>query len=164
MFSIRSRMLKKRLEKELQACKKTIQHKIILISEKDEFPVVLEVCLVDAQTPVMNANGILERIHDGRFIIEISEEYPWKKPVVRWLTQIFHPNIMPPEEGGYVCTKLLDTWSCSSSIAELINGIEILAANPNPDSPIASESCKKTAEYFKNYWKLKNEIYEAERH
>jgi len=80
--------------------------------------------------------------------MKITEEYPYEKPIVRWRTPIFHPNIMLPEDGGHVCTKLLDTWGFNSNLLAFIQGVESLLTNPNPLSPWGSKSCMAAAKYF----------------
>ena len=71
-----------------------------------------------------------------------------EKPIVKWQTPIFHPNIMPPEEGGYVCTKLLENWDFRSSLVSFIKGIESLLVNPNPANPFGNDRCTMAAAYF----------------
>jgi len=83
-----------------------------------------------------------------RMAVIISDEYPMEKPIVKWQTPIFHPNIMPPEDGGYVCTKLLENWDFSSNLMTFIKGIESLLANPNPKSPFGNDSCTRAAAHF----------------
>jgi ubiquitin-protein ligase len=80
--------------------------------------------------------------------MEISEDYPYQKPLVIWATPIFHPNIMVPEDGGFVCTKLLENWGFDSNLLLFIKGIEALLSNPNPTSPYGTESCTRAAELF----------------
>jgi ubiquitin-protein ligase len=80
--------------------------------------------------------------------ITITPDYPYEKPIVRWQTPIFHPNIMLPMDGGYVCTKLLDSWSFSSNLLGFIKGVESLLANPNPMNPYKSESCMMASARF----------------
>lgn len=55
---------------------------------------------------------------------------------------------MPPEEGGYVCTKLLEEWKFKSNLVTFIKGIETLLANPNPKNPFGTDTCTRAAEYF----------------
>ena len=80
--------------------------------------------------------------------MKITDEYPYEKPIVRWRTPLFHPNIMLPEDGGHVCTKLLDDWGFSSNLLSFIQGLESLLMNPNPNSPWGSKSCLAAAEHF----------------
>ena len=48
---------------------------------------------------------------DGTFKlkIEFTEEYPYKRPAVRFVSEMFHPNVFPD---GHVCLDILqDEWS-----------------------------------------------------
>ena len=58
---------------------------------------------------------------------------------------------MPPEDGGYVCTKLLDKWTFNSNLIAFIKGIEVLLASPNPKSPFENDTCTRAAEYFNKH-------------
>ena len=55
---------------------------------------------------------------------------------------------MDPDDGGYVCTKLLKDWSFNSNLFSFIKGLELLLSNPNPDDPYENDSCTRAAEYF----------------
>jgi ubiquitin-conjugating enzyme E2 C len=96
---------------------------------------------------VLVSGKVEDRTEHGMQII-ITPEYPYEKPIVRWQTPIFHPNIMLPRDGGYVCTKLLDSWNFSSNLLGFIKGVESLLANPNPMNPYKSESCMLASETF----------------
>jgi ubiquitin-conjugating enzyme E2 C len=93
-----------------------------------------------------NGAVVDELVH--KFMIIITENYPYEKPIVRWQTSIFHPNIMLPRDGGYVCTKLLDSWSFASNLLSFIKGVESLLAHPNPMNPYKTESCMLASEIF----------------
>ena len=68
--------------------------------------------------------------------------------IVLWQSEIFHPNLMLPEDGGSVCTKLLADWDFSNNLMGFIKGIEALLANPNPQSPWGTDSCTMAAQHF----------------
>jgi ubiquitin-protein ligase len=55
---------------------------------------------------------------------------------------------MPPGDGGYVCTKLLENWDFSSNLVTFIKGIESLLENPNPKNPFGNDTCTRAAAYF----------------
>lgn len=142
-------VLRSRLKNEIEACQKQIKHHIEISDPYlKAFPVVLELTLLRVPGPYLSEGKVLSRfIHQVQVII--TEDYPYEKPIVKWRTPIFHPNIMTPEDGGYVCTKLLEHWDFRSNITTFIKGIEILLANPNPSNPFGSDSCTRAAEYFK---------------
>ena len=83
-----------------------------------------------------------------RMSLLITEEYPVEKPIVKWRTPIFHPNIMPPEDGGYLCTRLLENWDFSSTLLAFIKGVEWLLMNPNPSNPFGCDACTRAAAHF----------------
>jgi hypothetical protein len=113
----------------------------------DQFPVEVEMSLVQIPGYELFRGQLRKRFHH-RFSMTITEDYPFRKPQVTWLTPIFHPNIMAPEDGGFLCNKLLDDWSFNSTLLMFIKGIEYLLLNPNPASPFGTESCTLAAEYF----------------
>lgn len=141
-------LLMKRLRNELKECRRTFRHKFIIKDKSfKKFPVEIMVTLVDCPGPIWN-DGKISTKYEHKLKIIITEEYPFQTPIVRWKSSIFHPNIMPPEDGGYICTKLIDGWNFHSNLVAFIEGIEILLANPNPDSPFETDTCTRAAEYF----------------
>ncbi len=141
-------ILKQRLEHEIAICRRKLRHEIVCSDETfSNFPVQITVNMKGVPAPVMR-NGILTHRYNHKFLIEITDDYPYQKPIIRWQTDIFHPNIMIPEDGGYVCTKLLDDWDFSSNLLSFFKGIESLLCNPNPSNPYGTDSCTRAAEYF----------------
>ncbi|MGI6294802.1 MAG: ubiquitin-conjugating enzyme E2 [Armatimonadota bacterium] len=49
--------------------------------------------------------------------IYLHTEYPRLPPRLQWLTDIFHPNILPPAMNGGVC---IGKWSPSESLGRLV--------------------------------------------
>lgn len=144
-------VLRSRLKNEIEACHRQLPH-FLEVSDPylKSFPVVISVSLLRIPGPVW-IDGRLGTKYVHRLQIIISEDYPYEKPIVKWQTRVFHPNIMEPQDGGYVCTKLLERWDFKSSLAAFIEGLEILLANPNPGNPFGSDSCTRAAEYFRNH-------------
>lgn len=70
-------------------------------------------------------------LHRVRIFLPV--EYPTRPPQIRWLTQIFHPNINP--EGTFVC---VDTWYPSRFLDDLcvVLGRMIQYKNYNPFNPL----------------------------
>jgi len=137
-----------RLINELAMCRNHLGY-IIECSDEgfSELPVTLEVDMKGVPGPAISGGQIIDRT-EHRLQIIITGEYPYEKPIVRWKTPIFHPNIMLPRDGGYVCTKLLDTWNFSSNLLGFIKGVESLLANPNPMNPYNTDSCMMASERF----------------
>jgi ubiquitin-conjugating enzyme E2 C len=135
-----------RLRNELRSITNYVSSMPELI-DRASFPLDIEIKLTRVPGPVVESGKVTLR-YDHCFKMVINENYPYEKPTVMWLTPIFHPNIMMPEDGGHLCTKLLDEWSFNSTIISFIKGVESLVMNPNPSSPFGSDSCTAAAEYF----------------
>lgn len=108
---------------------------------------------------------------NGLFKLSIlcGERYPNEPPNARFITPIYHPNI--DSEGsrlifceevflsrfkGRICLNLLKmppkgVWTPSYDICAVLNGIQILLAQPNPDDPLMTDI---TEEYVQNYDKF----------
>lgn len=143
-----------RLKNELAICQRCLRHPIVAGEEAfEDFPLEVELSLV--QIPGYElADGQVRRRFHHRFSMAITEDYPFQKPLIAWRTPIFHPNIMMPEDGGFLCNKLLDDWSFNSTLLMFIKGIEYLLLNPNPSSPFGTETCTLAAEYFNRVKKV----------
>lgn len=143
-----------RLRNELSICQRCLRHPIGADEAAFEsFPVGMEISLVQIPGYERVDGQVRKRFHH-RFYMEITEDYPFEKPYVMWRTPIFHPNIMMPEDGGFLCNKLLDDWSFNSTLLMFIKGIEFLLLNPNPQSPFGTESCTAAAQYFNTVRKV----------
>ena len=144
-------ILRIRLKNEIETCQRELRHHISISDPSlTTFPILVDVSLLRIPGPSLVNGRIVNRfVH--RMLFLISEQYPVEKPIVKWRTPIFHPNIMPPEDGGYVCTKLLENWDFNSTLLTFIRGIEWLLANPNSGNPFGSDSCTRAAEHFNRY-------------
>jgi ubiquitin-conjugating enzyme E2 A len=72
--------------------------------------------------------------------LEFTEEYPNKPPVVKFLTQMYHPNIYLD---GKICLDILQKeWSPIYNVASILTSIQSLLSDPNTDSPANSEAAK----------------------
>lgn len=141
-------LLRLRIKNEVDMCQRELRHHFSISDPTlASFPVMVCVTLLRVPGPDWEEGKVVHRfVH--RLAVIISEEYPVEKPIVKWQTPIFHPNIMTPQDGGYVCTKLLENWGFSSNLATFIKGIESLLANPNPKSPFGNDTCTRAAAYF----------------
>jgi ubiquitin-conjugating enzyme E2 C len=146
-------ILKRRIkhELELDMCIRKLDHVIgIEDPEFKEFPIKVMVTLKNTPGPIVKSNKLDHKM-THQFKMLITDEYPYEKPIVLWESLIFHPNIQLPQDGGHVCTKLLDTWNFQSNLLAFIQGIESLLANPNPKSPWGTNSCTSAAQYFNKH-------------
>ncbi|MEN2497506.1 MAG: Ubiquitin-conjugating enzyme E2 4 [Marteilia pararefringens] len=88
----------------------------------------------------------------GKFVLSISvpHDYPFKPPVIRFLTKIFHPNI---STDGTICLDILNTkWSPALTIPKTVLSVMSLMSDPNAEDPLNSECAtifkKDRAKYF----------------
>jgi len=154
-MSLPREILISRLRNELAICQRCLRHPIAVGEGAfTSFPIVVEISLVQIPGYEALRDGAMKRRYHHRFSLEITEEYPFKKPQVVWRTPIFHPNIMMPEDGGFLCNKLLDDWNFNSTLLMFIKGIEFLLLNPNPGSPFGTETCTAAAQYFNTVKKV----------
>jgi len=142
-------LLQKRLRTELDLCRKELAKYAFDVSDPTfcAFPVTIRVTMRGVPGPVMK-DGRVTSSSTHKFTMKITDEYPYHKPIVIWESAIFHPNIMTPEDGGFVCTKLLEEWSFNANLLLFIQGLETLLSNPNSDNAYISDSCVKAAKHF----------------
>ncbi|MCD6331093.1 MAG: hypothetical protein J7L80_02710 [Thermoplasmata archaeon] len=144
-------LLLKRIKNEIRECKRKLKHHFVVSDpEFKKLPLEITVTLVNTPGPIWSDGRVIHKFTHKLKII-ITEDYPYQTPIVRWKSPIFHPNIMPPEDGGYVCTKLLEGWSFRSNLLAFIKGLEVLLANPNPQNPFETDACTRAAEYFNKH-------------
>ncbi len=93
-----------------------------------------------------SAPGV-ETLHH-EFDLVLGKDFPYERPRVVWTTDIFHPNILAPSEGGGVCVADRDHWNFDSRLGEFISAVTDLIKNPNPYNPLVSETCSAAAEWF----------------
>jgi ubiquitin-conjugating enzyme E2 D/E len=79
---------------------------------------------------------------NGVFIldIQIPKEYPFKPPICKFKTKIYHPNIN--KDNGNICLNILkpDKWNPSLSISNVLLSIMVLLAKPKFDDPLNREA------------------------
>ena len=78
---------------------------------------------------------------DGVFVFEITipREYPFKPPIVKTKTQIFHPNFFKDR----ICVGILGKdWTPANNLVDVVESLRFLLSNPNPDDPLHSGAAK----------------------
>lgn len=148
MPSLPRPLLVRRLKNEVARARKQSKH-LILVDDPEfkEFPATLSITMRGAPGPVRR-QGKVSTVDTHRLIVQVTKEYPYQKPIVQWMSDIFHPNIMTYTEGGFVCTRFIDNWSFESDLFTFLLGLEMILARPNPHSPYATCTCREAADYF----------------
>lgn len=136
----------RRLKNEIEECREYIIGDVSIDTENTALPFEINMHM----TNVLAYSEKGKTIADHDFTIVIGSDYGHSKPEVRWRSKIFHPNIMMPEDGGMVCTKLLDDWTYGTKLIDFLSSISDLISNPNVLSPFGTDSCLEAAEFFKN--------------
>ena len=133
-----------RLNNEIGNLNKYLGARIPPLPENAEFPLKLEITL--RNHPAKTSETDVGSTHSLEVVV--SEEYPFQRPGVRWLTPIFHPNIKSPEDGGDVCVKNLSDWSFGASLVSFIKAVEVLITEPNPLNPYPTDSCMRASKWL----------------
>lgn len=141
-------VLIRRINNELVACSEYLGIDIPAIPEDfDGFPITVEIVLRNVPAYDLR-DGEVVPISDHRVALTLSKEYGYSRPDARWQTSIFHPNIMVPEEGGYLCLRTADVWGFGSTLLSYIKSIEQLVMSPNPRKPFGTDRCMRAARYM----------------
>ncbi|XP_052725127.1 SNF1-related protein kinase regulatory subunit gamma-1-like isoform X1 [Vigna angularis] len=93
-----------------------------------------------------------------KLTLQFTEEYPNKPPVVRFVSQMFHPNIYAD---GSICLDILQNqWSPIYDVAAILTSIQSLLCDPNPNSPANSEAARMFSENKRDYNRRVRDIVE----
>ncbi|KAI3633537.1 hypothetical protein MIR68_008484 [Amoeboaphelidium protococcarum] len=73
--------------------------------------------------------------------LQFTSEYPFKAPVVKFITQIYHPNV--DFETGTICLDILkEEWSAIYNVQTILISIQSLLGEPNNDSPLNGQAAQ----------------------
>lgn len=89
----------------------------------------------------------------GVFTLDISigDNYPFKPPLVKFVTRIWHPNVSSAT--GAICLDILkDQWAASMTLRTVLISVQALLADPQPKDPqdaIVARQCLTEMEVFR---------------
>lgn len=84
-----------------------------------------------------------------QLVLEFTEDYPNKPPKVKFLTQMFHPNIY---NDGSICLDILShQWSPVYDVCSILTSIQSLLCDPNVNSPANNEAAQLYTNNYQEY-------------
>jgi ubiquitin-protein ligase len=97
---------------------------------------------------------------DGTFRLSIifDEQYPNKPPRVKFLSQMFHPNVYA---SGELCLDILQNrWSPTFDVSSILTSVQSLLNDPNISSPANVEAANLYKDHSSQYAKRVRETVE----
>lgn len=97
---------------------------------------------------------------DGTFklVIQFDEQYPTKPPSVKFISEMFHPNIYT---SGELCLDILQNrWSPTFDVSTILKSIQSLLNDPNTASPANAEAANMFKDHKTQYETRVREIVE----
>jgi ubiquitin-conjugating enzyme E2 A len=81
--------------------------------------------------------------------LQFPDQYPDKPPRVRFLTEMFHPNVFAD---GSLCLDILQSmWKPVYTVGSILTSIQSLLCDPNTESPANVEAARLYAADKKAY-------------
>lgn len=88
---------------------------------------------------------------DGTFklVIQFDEQYPTKPPSVKFVSEMFHPNVY---QSGELCLDILQNrWSPTFDVSTILTSIQSLLNDPNTASPANAEAANMFKDHRTQY-------------
>ncbi|EDK47003.1 ubiquitin-conjugating enzyme E2 2 [Lodderomyces elongisporus NRRL YB-4239] len=98
---------------------------------------------------------------DGTFrlLLQFDEQYPNKPPLVKFISEIFHPNVYA---SGELCLDILQNrWSPTYDVLSILTSIQSLLNDPNIQSPANVEAANLYRDHRSQYVKRVRETVET---
>ena len=79
----------------------------------------------------------------GMFFLtaDFTDDYPQKKPEVKFKNKIYHLNVSP--SSGHICISTLNEWKPKTPMVDVISAIFALFYDQNPKSPYSGEMARE---------------------
>ncbi|RCK65459.1 Ubiquitin-conjugating enzyme E2 2 [Candida viswanathii] len=97
---------------------------------------------------------------DGTFrlLLQFDEQYPNKPPQVRFISEMFHPNVYA---SGELCLDILQNrWSPTYDVSSILTSVQSLLNDPNISSPANVEAANLYKDHRLQYVKRVRETVE----
>ncbi|GMM50458.1 E2 ubiquitin-conjugating protein [Starmerella bacillaris] len=97
---------------------------------------------------------------DGTFrlVLQFDEQYPTKPPAVKFVSEMFHPNVY---QNGDLCLDILQNrWSPTFDVSTILTSIQSLLNDPNTASPANGEASNMYKDHLNLYCKRVRETVE----
>lgn len=98
---------------------------------------------------------------DGTFrlVLQFDEQYPNKPPIVKFVSEMFHPNVYA---SGELCLDILQNrWSPTYDVLLILTSIQLLLNDPNISSPANVEAANLYKDHRSQYVKRVRETVET---
>ena len=121
---------------------------------------------VEYGVDLQHYTAIVEGVEDtafegGVFVLSVvlGDAYPQEPPLIIFQTKCFHPNIY---RDGKICLDILQkNWVSSYTLGSVLQSIQQLLSDPNPDSPANTEASSLFVDDKREYLRRVRECVEA---
>jgi len=136
-----SSQLQTRLTKELREIENDPPHNVSVGIVKDNLLHWEAIIFGPTESPY--SNGIF------KLDIKFPNDYPFKPPIIKFVTKVYHPNI---DKDGTICVDILkNQWSPALTIEKVLLSICDLLTTPNPNDPLNTDAARKYLDDIEEY-------------